>query len=430
MKISIIATVSENNVIDDKLIRYLSNDLKHFRMHTTESTVIMGRKTYKSLGKPLPNRRNIVLTRQPDYPAEGCIVVHSEEEALQEAGSEEVFIIGGSEVYRNFWNRADNLYLTRIHTDVIGDTYIPPIRSDVWIEESREFHWADEKNSGYNYSFINYGKKRLKDSISIVLSTYNQSEWLEKTLYGYEAQTFKNFELILADDGSRKETYDKVQALIPQLSFPVKHVWHEDKGFRKCEILNKSILASASDYLLFSDGDCIPRNDFVAVHFLHRKTGHFLSNGYHKLNMELSRLITKDDIFQGHCFTVKWLKAHGISASFKNNKFTTSNFKAWLLNTFTPTKATWNGHGASGWIFDILKTNGFNEQMKYGGQDREFGERLENNGIHGIQIRYSTVCIHLDHPREYKTFESIVKNKAIRKYTRKTKVLRTPNGID
>ena len=76
-------------------------------------------------------------------------------------------------------------------------------------------------------------------------------------MWGYEAQDTKNFELIVADDGSRKETYDMLQRITPQLSFQVKHVWHEDKGFRKCDILNKGILAAQADYLLFSDGDCI-----------------------------------------------------------------------------------------------------------------------------------------------------------------------------
>ncbi|KAA6330445.1 Dihydrofolate reductase [termite gut metagenome] len=160
MKLSIIVAASENNVIgrDNQLIRHLPNDLKHFKKLTTGNAVIMGRKTYESLGKPLPNRKNIILTRQPNYSVEGCTVVHSEEEALREAASSnEVFIIGGGELYHSFWHRASTLYLTRIHTSADGDTYIPPIHPDIWIEESREFHWADEKN-GYNYSFITYRK--------------------------------------------------------------------------------------------------------------------------------------------------------------------------------------------------------------------------------------------------------------------------------
>lgn len=265
--------------------------------------------------------------------------------------------------------------------------------------------------------------------ISVVLSTCNQPEWLEKALWGYEAQRFKAFELIIADDGSDGLTFEMLERVTPQLSFPVNHVWQEKHGFRKCEILNKAIMAAKSDYLVFSDGDCIPRNDFVGTHFNRRKKGRFLSGGYHKLNMGLSSLITKDDIFSGRCFDIKWLKAHGMPNSFKNNKLTSSGFKEWLLNTFTTAKASWNGHNASGWLCDILAVNGFDERMQYGGQDREFGERLENKGICGKQIRYSTVCLHLDHSRGYKTQQSIHKNLAIRKETRKKRIERTRYGI-
>ena len=220
-----------------------------------------------------------------------------------------------------------------------------------------------------------------------------------------------------------------MQRITPQLSFQVKHVWHEDKGFRKCDILNKGILAAQADYLLFSDGDCIPRKDFVSTHLCLRRKGRFLSGGYHKLSMDLSKDITKDDILSGRCFDLQWMRGKGMPASFKNNKLTATGFKRWALNTFTPTKASWNGHNASGWLSDILAVNGFDERMQYGGQDREFGERLENYGIHGMQIRYSTVCLHLDHARGYKTKDSIQKNRNIRKHTRGAKVQWASLGI-
>lgn len=431
MILSIIVAASENNVIgrDNSLIWHLSADLKRFKALTTGNTVVMGRKTFESIGKALPNRRNIVISRNPEFVAEGCEVVRSVESALEIAQDDpQVFVIGGGSIYRKLWDRANRLYLTQVHTDVEGDTFIPAVDVAVWREIKREFHWADEKNE-FNYSFIDYQRESSRLSLSVVLSSCNQPEWLEKTLWGYEAQTVKDFELIVADDGSRKETYDMLETVVPQLSYPVKHVWHEDKGFRKCDILNKGILACATDYLLFSDGDCIPRNDFVETHLKYRQKGRFLSGGYHKLDMDISKGITKEDILAGRCFDVKWLMAKGMPATFKNNKFTASGFKEWLLNRFTPTGATWNGHNASGWLSDILATNGFDERMQYGGQDREFGERLENRGVHGIQIRYSSVCIHLDHSRGYKTPESIAKNLDIRKATRKNKVKRTPFGI-
>lgn len=319
------------------------------------------------------------------------------------------------------------LCLVRLHKE---ENVHNAVRMDLtlWKEISRELYWA-EGEMECNYSIIRFSRKAAPLQMSVVLSTCNQPAWLEKVLWGYEAQDTKSFELIVADDGSRKETYDMLQRVTPQLTFRVKHVWHEDKGFRKCDILNKGIQAAQTDYLLFSDGDCIPRKDFVSTHLRLRRKGRFLSGGYHKLSMDLSKDLTKDDILSGRCFDLQWMRGKGMPASFKNNKLTATGFKRWLLNTFTPTKASWNGHNASGWLNDILAVNGFDERMQYGGQDREFGERLENYGIHGMQIRYSTVCLHLDHARGYKTKESIQKNRDIRKHTRGAKVKWASLGI-
>ena len=266
-------------------------------------------------------------------------------------------------------------------------------------------------------------------NLSVILSTYNQPEWLEKVLWGYEAQTDRRFEVLIADDGSDERTRSLIERMKDEVTFPLKHVWQPHDGFRKCEILNRAITEAETDYLLFSDGDCIPRRDFVAVHLARREPGRFLSGGYHKLPMELSRTITRDDILSGRCFRVGWLKAHGMPRSFKNNKLAAFGLKEHLLNFLTTTRPTWNGHNASGYLNDIVAANGFDERMHYGGQDREFGERLENAGIRGRQIRYSAVCVHLDHPRGYKTRESILFNRALRRETRAKHVTRTPYGI-
>lgn len=160
MKLSIIVAAAENDVIgrDNQLIWRLPNDLKHFKALTTGHTVIMGRKTYESLGRPLPNRTHIIITRNPDYRQEGCTVVHSLDEAIslaRAAGETEAFIIGGGEIYRQAWNKADTLYLTRVHTQVEGDTSIPSVAGDHWVEAEVVACKADEKNQ-YDYSFITY----------------------------------------------------------------------------------------------------------------------------------------------------------------------------------------------------------------------------------------------------------------------------------
>ncbi|SHI78049.1 Glycosyl transferase family 2 [Mesonia phycicola] len=266
-------------------------------------------------------------------------------------------------------------------------------------------------------------------NISVIISTYNSEDWLEKVLWGYACQDSANFEVVIADDGSKQPTFDLIQRFQKIVNYPIQHVWQDDDGFQKSRILNKAILACKSDYILMSDGDCIPRKDFVSTHLKYREEGFFLSGGYFMLPLDISKMITKETIFSQQCFDVEWLKKNGLTSSFKNKKLSAKGFMQNMLNKITPTNASWNGHNASGWKKDMLAINGFDERMQYGGQDRELGERLINSGIKSKQIRYSAICLHLDHPRGYKTKESIDANLAIRKETKKRGVIKTPFGI-
>ncbi len=155
MIISIVVAIAENHAIgkDNKLLWYLPNDLKHFKTITSGHTVIMGRKTYDSVGKPLPNRRNIIITRQQiDIP--GCEVVNSLDQAIALCKTEEeVFIVGGAEIYRQSMTITNKIYLTIVHHNFEGDTYFPDIEENIWIETEREDHDPDEKNK-LAYSFI------------------------------------------------------------------------------------------------------------------------------------------------------------------------------------------------------------------------------------------------------------------------------------
>jgi len=155
MIVSDVVAISENHVIgkDNKLLWYLPNDLKHFKEITTGHTIIMGRKTYESVGKPLPKRRNIIITRQ-DIIIEGCEVVNSIEAALALcAGEDEVFIVGGAEIYKLAMHLTNRIYLTIVHKKFDGDSFFPEINKQEWKEVSREDHQPDEKNS-LPYSFI------------------------------------------------------------------------------------------------------------------------------------------------------------------------------------------------------------------------------------------------------------------------------------
>ncbi len=264
---------------------------------------------------------------------------------------------------------------------------------------------------------------------SIIISTYNKPEWLRKTLLGYACQSTQDFQLVIADDGSDEVTKVCVDELRPLFRNPVVHVWQEDVGFRKCEILNKAILASGSDYLIFSDGDCIPRKDFVATHIRLRAPGRFLSGGYSKLPLALSHKIHPEDIASGACFELNWLRARGLPVSIRNLKISPEPFSPELLDKISTARASWNGHSSSGWKADMLAINGFDQRMEYGGQDREFGERLENFGIKGLRIRYRAICLHLDHERSYARPEKIAANNVIRRETRINKSVWTNFGI-
>ncbi|SDB20579.1 Glycosyltransferase involved in cell wall bisynthesis [Flavobacteriaceae bacterium MAR_2010_188] len=264
---------------------------------------------------------------------------------------------------------------------------------------------------------------------TVIISTYNQPKWLEKVLWSYEYQTFKDFEIIIADDGSEKATRDLIESFKETSKLAINHIWQEDKGFRKTKILNQAIIASNSEYIIFTDGDCIGRNDFVQTHLQLKQENTALSGGYYKLNLNVSTKINKTDIETQNCFKFKWLEAQGQQKDFKSNKLSTSKFKTKFLDAITPTKATFDGMNVSCYKHDLLAVNGFDERMSYGGEDREIGERMMNNGVKFKQVRYSAICLHLYHERPYAQAENSL-NSEIRKITKNKKIVKTEFGID
>ena len=159
MTISIIAAIAKNNAIgkDNDLIWHISEDLKRFKKLTSGHTIIMGRKTYESLPfKPLPNRKNIILSGKTDLKFERAIVANSIEDALKECESEdEIFICGGATVYKKFIDIADKMYLTEINQEFDGDTFFPDYNQDNWKIKLQSEKYTDEK-SNIEYKFIDY----------------------------------------------------------------------------------------------------------------------------------------------------------------------------------------------------------------------------------------------------------------------------------
>jgi dihydrofolate reductase len=158
MKLSLIVAVAENGVIghNNQLIWHLPNDLKQFKRLTTGHCIIMGRKTFESIGKPLPNRISIIVSRNLDFQVEGCVTFDSLEGAIlfaKQIEEEEAFIIGGAEIYRLALPIVDKIYLTEVHHAYEGDTFFPTIDKNIWKETHREDFETDEKHL-VKYSFV------------------------------------------------------------------------------------------------------------------------------------------------------------------------------------------------------------------------------------------------------------------------------------
>ena len=266
--------------------------------------------------------------------------------------------------------------------------------------------------------------------ISVILSTYNAPQWLEKAIWGYACQSHRDFELLIADDGSTGETAARIAWLQRETGLAIKHIWHEDRGFRKCMILNKAVVASSTDYLVFSDGDCIPRWDFLATHVALAEQDRFLSGSVVRLPMTVCERISYREISMRYATDPAWLVANGLKKNKRLRWLRVGPRVASLLDAMTPTRATWNGGNVSGWRADVLGVNGFDERMEYGGEDRELGERLVNAGIRGKQVRHRAIAVHLDHSRPYLQEEAWARNKAIRRETLRNHSTWTSYGIE
>jgi dihydrofolate reductase len=158
---TLIAAIANNNALgkDNDLIWHLPADLIRFRHTTTGHYILMGRNTYESIGKPLPNRTSVIITRNANYKAEGCIVVTSLEAALEVAKEDSSpFVIGGAQIYKEAISLVDQLDITEVHHDFEADVFFPEIDSSVWKETRRERFEADAKNP-YPYSFVSYQRK-------------------------------------------------------------------------------------------------------------------------------------------------------------------------------------------------------------------------------------------------------------------------------
>jgi glycosyltransferase involved in cell wall biosynthesis len=270
---------------------------------------------------------------------------------------------------------------------------------------------------------------RATFTVGVVFTTYNRPHDLERVLAGYARQTHRLFEIVIADDGSGDATRECIMSARDRWDLDIRHVWHEDTGFRKCTILNRAVLEADADYLIFTDGDCIPHPEFVRGHVALARPGCFVSGGCVRLGAAATGAVTTDDVLAGRAFEQRWLQSHGESALTLRKLALSAEPWRGFMNALTTTRPTWNGHNSSTWREEVLAVNGFDERLGYGGLDREFGERLERCGMKGIQARYSLICLHLDHPRPYRAREIMDANLAIRRDNARRNVRRTAHGL-
>lgn len=264
---------------------------------------------------------------------------------------------------------------------------------------------------------------------SVIISTYNNPVALEKTIWGYQAQSVADFELLIADDGSTEETARVIESF-SGCGIPIRHFWQKDSGFRKNRILNKAIAGSQARYLVFTDGDCIPRSDFVETHRRLRKPKRFLVAGSHiALPETFHHSITRDDIISGDVFRSHWLKQQGHDS--KKNLFRLSA-QPWiqpLLNMSTHRTGIFTGNGSSVWRKDAVAVNGFDERLGYGGDDKDFGFRLTALGLRSRMSKFSLISLHLDHAQPWVDQEVVRSNHEHIRFIRRNKIHWTDHGI-
>ncbi len=266
-------------------------------------------------------------------------------------------------------------------------------------------------------------------SCTVVVATYRQPDWLERVLWGFSAQTVGGFEVVVTDDGSGPETARVVDRMARESDLRIRHLWQEDRGFRKPRALNRAILAAESDYLIFTDGDCVPREDLVERHMALAEPRAFLGGAAVRLPRRTGRAMGRREILSGRATAPGWLLAHGWRPAHRVLRAFRAPRLGAMLDAVTPTEAVFNGGNSSVWREAAVAVNGFEEEMGYRGEDGAFGDRLVNLGLEARQVRWRAVTFHLDHDRPYVTDGMLERNLAIRRRIWRRGEVRARRGL-
>jgi len=249
--------------------------------------------------------------------------------------------------------------------------------------------------------------------VSVIVSTYNQPHLLKRCLLALGRQSHRNYEVLIADDGSREETRELIERQARNSAFPLKHIWHEDAGFRKTVILNKAVKAASGEYLVFIDGDCVTHPEFVSEHARAARPGHYLNGSLIRLSKELSDRITEAAIRSGQAFQPAWLMRQGRNFDRRYLRLALPYGWRQKLNTNTRTTLYWLGSNSSCFKSDALAINGFDHRFTYGFEDADFGYRMELSGIEARTVRWTAVVLHLWHERPWSSPEVLAANRKL-----------------
>jgi glycosyltransferase involved in cell wall biosynthesis len=264
---------------------------------------------------------------------------------------------------------------------------------------------------------------------SVIISFYNRIDYLKYVLAGFKRQSLRDFEIIIADDGSNAEVVEELEKLSTEISYPLIHVWHEDKGFRKNKILNRAITSSNTDYLIFIDGDCVPHREFVNEHFIYSSMGKCLTGRRVNLSQKVTEGLSVENIKDGYLENNKlkliidglWGKSDNVERGFYiRNKF--------LRHILNKKKRGILGCNFSIHKKDILAINGFDERYELPsiGEDSDVQFRLELLKVEVVSLGNIAVQYHLYH----KLQERPQKNLDLFAEIKKSAVFYTPFGIN
>ena len=260
--------------------------------------------------------------------------------------------------------------------------------------------------------------------IAIIVSTYNWPEALTLSVRSMLRQTLPPDEIIIADDGSGESTRQAIAALKKESTIPIKHIWHEDNGFRKSEVLNKAIAAAEADYIIQVDGDCILERHFVQDHMAMAEAGFFMCGSRVKLPEDETRRLTSQ------ATTIDLGK---VRVSVANPHFTNSlriaPLRKFMAKRYGKSIGHMRGCNMAFWRSDLIRVNGNNEDLiGWGHEDQELGWRLFFAGVQKKMLKFGGVCYHLHHKESDKGKEW--KHNEVIERTIEEKISRCENGLD